>query len=144
MDVTDLCPFCGGELSDVRTVGHASRHDSQGKRQPCSWFYEATCISCELSFQRSITGQAVTSWRASRCNVDWLTERLTSRDLAAMSTKLSPARYPKMADKWLAFMNVAKELDVFWKFADPETNQAGIAIVRGGVPVADFWIPGNL
>ena len=132
------CPLCGGEITDVRRVGSWSERGGGG-----GFWYAGKCIPCGVDFQNSVSKTCPSGWRMTVAEREWLTEQLSEEEVVRLTAKLS--RYEVLGVKWRAFLARKRDTDELWRFNNhTQQDKTAIAIVRSGVPIADYRVFGNL
>lgn len=130
-----ICPYCGHELTDVNHVGSAIR-----RAEPHPHFYSSECESCGLRFTCSVTGDETSEWQSTSVGTQQLTAQLDEDSIDQVSSRLSQDRYPRFAENWRSFLARCRPSDELWRWQD-DKDATGVALVRNGLPVADFRIP---
>jgi hypothetical protein len=74
---------------------------------------------------------------------EWLTAQIAEEEVARLTEKLS--RYKVLGAKWAEFLAKKRLADQLWRFVNhANRGKTAIAVVRNGVPIADYWVFGDL
>ena len=139
--IDNCCPLCGGEIIDIRTVGHWRERKELGGSG--GFWLAGKCVPCGVDFQKAVSKTRPSGWRMTVAEREWLTEQIAEEEVARLTEKLS--RYKVLGGKWAAFLAKKRPTDQLWRFNNhAQKDKAAIAIVRNGIPIADFRVFGDL
>ncbi len=139
--IENCCPLCGTEITDIRTVGHWRERKELGGGG--GFWLAGKCVPCGVEFQKAVSKTRPSEWRMTVAEQEWLTEQIDEEEVARLTEKLS--RYEVLGTKWAAFLAKKRLTDQIWRFNNhAQQDKTAIAIVRDGIPIADFRIFGDL
>jgi hypothetical protein len=139
--IDNRCPLCGGEITDIRTVGHWRERKELGSGG--GFWLAGKCVPCGVDFQKAVSKTRPGGWRMTVAEREWLTEQIAEEEVARLTEKLS--RYKVLGAKWAEFLAKKRLADQLWRFNNhTQEDKTGIAIVRNGIPIADFRAFGDL
>ncbi len=135
------CTLCGGEITDIRTVGHWRERKELGGGG--GFWLAGKCVPCGVDFQKAVSKTRPIGWRMTLAEREWLTEQVGEEEVARLTEKLS--RYKGLGVKWAAFLAKRRSTDQIWRFVNhANQGKTALAIVRNGVPIADYRVFGDL
>lgn len=139
--IENCCPLCGAAITDIRIVGHWRERKELGGGG--GYWLAGKCVPCGVDFQKAESKTRPSGWRMTVAEREWLTEQIDQEEVARLTTKLS--RYNVLGAKWRGFLAKKRDTDELWRFNNhAQQGNTAIAIVRNGVPIADYRVFGNL
>jgi hypothetical protein len=128
------CILCGGEIAGAQRIGSWHSGTSGG-----SWF-RGECPACGIEHGAHRTRGAPFRWHLLAPGAEFLTTPLTTEEHEHLNRKLR--RYPAIGLRWQNLALRRRPGDELWRYV--EGDQSGVALVRNGVPVGCFEVPGDL
>jgi hypothetical protein len=133
MPPDDLCPLCGGEVSEVRCAFHAL--EVNGLSRSIFW---GRCSICDTSLCRVFASDHSPAWQAVVPAVERLGDVLHAAELETLAARFERLMY--IDREWAEFLSSRRPGDEVRRFAD-EPGVEGFAVVRQGRPLAQFLVP---
>ena len=125
-----ICPMCGRNIEEIQRAGFWDGYESFG-----SW-YSGRCVECDVDFKLDVERLIPGAWRIHAPDAGFLKSILTEPEIVELSVRLS--RYKIRGAKWQSFLVRRRPGDEVWCFTCDD-DQAGIAVVRNGRPIAQFF-----
>lgn len=131
------CPLCGSSITDIQITVRWKDYGGGG------YCLEGKCFPCGVDVFKSVSKEGTTDWYMSVAEKEWLTEQLGPDEIERLTGKLS--RYSALGPKWHGFLKKKRASDELWRFVNHDNDEkTAIALVRNGIPIADYGLFSNL
>lgn len=128
------CPLCGSTIGEVRRAG---LWDDRNRRTFGSWWF-GRCPACDVDFRLKVERCVPGDWRLDAPEPDLLISALTAAEIETLTMKYD--RHRLHQERWRSFLARRRTGDEVWRYGAEAGGETGIAIVRGGRPIARFLI----